>query len=116
MKKLFVIGLSLFINIENCLSSETQLTGPEIQSLLSDTVLYADAERRPVRQIFNNSGATFIISAGGQSQGTWKVQADEYCSTWPPNSAWSCYKMTRDGDVVVFISKDGSRFEMSLTK
>lgn len=97
-------------------ATEVIIDGPAITTLLTDTVLYGDAQGQPAEQLFQKSGATFYSSGGGQSQGSWKVEASQYCSAWPPNPAWVCYAIARDGDKVTFIAKSGKRTEMSLIK
>ena len=92
--------------------AELKLSGAEIQAILSDKIIYG----KDIEQIFQKSGTTFYSSGGGQSQGNWKVEGDQYCSQWPPNQAWACYDMTKDGNKIAFISKDGQRTEMSVTK
>jgi hypothetical protein len=109
MKKLLLISLLL---ISSAKAGETKLTGAEMQAILYDKILYG----KDVEQIFQKSGATFYSAGGSQSQGNWKIEGEKYCSQWPPNEAWACYDITQDGDRITFISKDGNRTEMSLTK
>jgi hypothetical protein len=109
MKKLLLIGLLL---ISSAQAAETKLTGAEMQTILSDKILHGkDAE-----QIFQKSGVTFYSSGGNQSQGSWKIDGEKYCSQWPPNEAWACYDILKDGNKIIFISKDANRTEMSLVK
>ena len=109
MKKILLISLLMICTAH---AADTKLSGADMQIILSDKTLYGkDAE-----QIFQKSGATFYSSGGGQSQGNWKIDGDKYCSQWPPNQAWACYDMTQDGNKIAFISKDGQRTEMSVTK
>jgi hypothetical protein len=109
MKKILLASLLL---ISSAHAAETKLTGAEMQAILYDKILYG----KDVEQIFQKSGVTFYLSGGNQSQGNWKIEAEKYCSQWPPNEAWACYDMSRDGNKIAFISKDGNRSEMSLTK
>jgi hypothetical protein len=97
-------------------AAETKLNGAEITLVLNDVVLNGEDHGRPINQIFQKSGATFFNSAGGQSQGAWNVQGDQYCSQWPPNPSWACYDIMRDGAKVTFVAKSGTRTEMSLAK
>ena len=94
--------------------AETVLKHDDIVSVLTDAVLHATDNSNPAEQIFQKSGVTFFSAGGNQSQGTWSVVGDKYCSTWPPNPALSCYDIVRDGDKVTFIDKSGKRYEMSL--
>ena len=111
MKKILLISLALFMT-SGASVAELKLSGAEMQAMLSDKILYA----KDVEQIFQKSGTTFYSSGGGQSQGNWKIDGEKYCSQWPPNQAWACYDMTQNGNKVAFISKDGQRTEMSVTK
>ena len=109
MKKLLLASFLMTCSAE---AIETKLSGAEMQIILSDKILYGkDAE-----QIFLKSGVTFYASGGGQSQGNWKIESEKYCSQWPPNQSWACYDITQDGNRITFISKDGNRTEMSITK
>ena len=92
-------------------AAETKLTGAEITVALSDQVLSGTGD---VSQIFQKSGVTFYSQGGSQSQGFWKVSGDQYCSQWPPNEAWPCYDVLRDGSKIVFVSGSGTRTEMQL--
>jgi hypothetical protein len=109
MHKILLASLLL---ISSAQASETKLSGAEMQVILSDKILYGkDAE-----QIFQKSGVTFYSTGGNQSQGNWKIDGEKYCSQWPPNEAWACYDMMQEGNKVIFISKDGNRTEMTITK
>jgi hypothetical protein len=100
----------------NATATETLLKGPDIQLLLADVVVYGELNGQLIDQIFQKSGVTFYSSGGGQSQGSWNVTGDQYCSVWPPNPTWACFDIARDGNNVTFIAKSGKRFEMRLTK
>jgi hypothetical protein len=108
--------ISSLIFIGQVEAAETLLKHDEIILLLTDVVLHSQSDGQPADQIFQKSGSTFYSVGGSQSQGTWFVQADQYCSTWPPNPTPACYDVTRDSDKVTFISKSGKRFEALLTK
>jgi hypothetical protein len=114
MSKLCII--LFLLGCANATASETLLNGPDIQLLLADVVLYGELNGQPIDQIFQKSGVTFYNSGGGQSQGSWNVTGDQFCSVWPPNPTWACFDVTRDGDKITFIAKSGKRFEMRLTK
>ena len=115
MRKIIPIILSSFI-ASSALAGEVVLKNAEITNLLTDIVLQGESNGQQVSQIFQKSGATFYNVGAAQSQGSWKVEADQYCSVWPPNPTWACYDVARDGDKVTFISNSGKRIEMSLTK
>ncbi|MGI9389330.1 MAG: hypothetical protein ACR2O1_04660 [Boseongicola sp.] len=68
------------------------------ETLLGQTVDYAAAW-----QDFRANGRT-LYNAGADSWGAWDVQNGQYCSQWPPNSAWSCYSvdLNADGSAVRF--------------
>ncbi len=97
-------------------AAETQLKGPEIFLVLNDKILTTVQNGEPANQIFQKSGTTFYNAGGSQSQGSWKVEGDQYCSVWPPNPNWACYDVAQDGDKVTFVSKSGKRTEMSVSK
>jgi hypothetical protein len=115
MQKILIHVFS-FLFVTDVFAAEAFLKHDQIVETLNDVVLYAENNGHSVEQIFQKSGATYYSAGGSQSQGTWKVVADQYCSTWPPNPSLACYDVAQDGDKVTFIDKSGKRFEMSLTK
>ena len=80
-----------------------KLSGAEIEAALDDHRLIYDLE---TSQDFEASGRTLYYS-GRESLGYWRIQGDQYCSTWPPNAGWECYDVERSGDVIRFISSRG---------
>lgn len=77
------------------------LTGAAISSALaSREVVYADG----THQSFAADGATFY----GDTTGHWRVEADQYCSQWPPSDRWSCYGVELSGVDLRFIAADGT--------
>jgi hypothetical protein len=106
----------LALSFTPALAAETQLSGDDIAAALSDKSLYAESRGQPVEQIFQESGQTFYLVGGDSSAGSWAVRDGKYCSVWPPSDHWSCYAVMRDGDAVTFVSGDGTRFPMRLTK
>jgi hypothetical protein len=115
MKK-FLINLA-FLVITNIAHAEPQkLNGAEISALLSDKTIYSLPAAAPSEQIFQKAGSTFYSENGNQSQGEWNIQGDKYCSVWPPSQSWVCYDMTRDGNLVSFISPSGKISSYALSK
>lgn len=114
MKFRFLLFAFLIVSVVSAavLAAERKLSDAEITSLLTDHSLYADG----VEQMFQASGATFYLQGSSSSQGAWKVEEGRYCSQWPPNQSWACYDVLRDGDAVTFVSGEGKRFPMRLTK
>jgi hypothetical protein len=105
-KRVFILALIA----TPALAEPLKLKGPEITELLSEQSLFTG----DVEQIFRRSGQTVYIDHGNVSQGTWFVEADLYCSRWPPANAAACYDVTRDGNVVTFISRSGATYPMHL--
>ena len=92
------------------------LSGEGIAALLTDATLYGSDNGQPSEQVFQKSGVTFYSVPNGQSQGSWKIEGNKYCSAWPPNPTWVCYDVINDGAAVTFVSPSGKRTLMSLTK
>lgn len=111
MKHILLICSTLVVFASSAIADEKKLTGPEITAALTDKVLTAKTD---ATQIFQKSGVTFYSENGSQSQGSWKVEGDKYCSQWPPNQAWPCYDVLKDGTKITFVSDSGKRFEMQL--
>jgi hypothetical protein len=109
MKKILLASILMICTAQ---SAETKLSGAEMQTILNDKILYG----KDTEQIFQKFGVTFYSAGGNQSQGNWKIDGEKYCSQWPPNQAWACYDIMQDGNKITFISKDGDRTEMSVTK
>ena len=69
------------------------MSGDDIRAALTDrTLIYETAT-----QHFYASGKT-LYHAGEARWGAGRIQGNEYCSQWPPNSAWACYRMQAKGD------------------
>ena len=53
-----------------------------------------------------SNGATQSFSPGGDTAydsghlqpGRWRIEADNYCSVWPPSDHWACYKIEQSAD------------------
>ena len=112
---IFLLAGSMML-LQGALAAEVQLSGAQITDLLTDNVLYGESDGRATDQIFQKNGVTYYHIGSGQSQGQWKVEGDQFCSQWPPNPAWVCYDVTREGQHVVFISRTGERTDMILSK
>jgi hypothetical protein len=108
------LGLSTLSLLGPALAAETKLSGAEIILALSDVKLTAQDDGKSISQIFQKAGVTLYVVDGQQSQGFWRVEADKYCSQWPPHEQWDCYDMTRNGKTIAFISSTGKRYEMLL--
>lgn len=108
--KALPVFLLLFIGAAQ--ASETKLSGAEIAVMLHDVKLSAKDRGLSVFQIFQKAGVTLYIVNGQQSQGFWRVEADKYCSQWPPSEHWDCFDVTRNGKTIAFISAQGKRYEL----
>jgi hypothetical protein len=113
-----MFGKTLFISLLVATTAQAEaikLSGPEIFAALSDATLYA-GDKSNIEQIFQKSGQTVYIENGQLSQGTWFVEDDKYCSTWPPGTSKSCFDVTRDGEVITFIGSSGKTYPMRTKK
>jgi hypothetical protein len=97
------------------MAEETRLEGPALTAILSGHSLYA-GNAGEIEQMFHPDGVTFYLDHGNASQGTWKVENGQYCSSWPPNPALICYSVMKENDTVTFVSNSGKRFPMRLSK
>jgi hypothetical protein len=87
----------------------SELTGTALRDAVSGrTVAYANG----ATQIFEAGGRT-AYDSGSFAAGRWRIEADRYCSVWPPSEIWSCYRVERtpDGRGLRFIAADGSTVE-----
>lgn len=78
----------------------SDMLGDEIRAMLNDRSLKYEF----AFQEFKSSGKTNYV-ADRESWGNWRVQGNQYCSQWPPNSDWACYSMQKNdkGTKVRFI-------------
>ncbi len=84
---------------------ETDMTPEEFAEILSGNTMIGEWAGSPYRQYFSENGTTIYLSNGGRSEGTWRVADDgAYCSVWPPSSTEACYKVTRQGDELIWYS------------
>ena len=112
----WALGLAFTLIFSCTAEAGDALSGQGIAALLTDATLYGTDHGQPVEQVFLKSGATFYSIPNGQSQGSWKIEGDQYCSAWPPNPSFVCYDVINDGASVTFVSAGGKRTVMSLTK
>lgn len=112
----WICGLGILVFISTASLASGSLSGEGIAALLTDATLYGTDHGQPSEQVFQKSGVTFYSVPNGQSQGTWKIDGNKYCSAWPPNPSWVCYDVVNDGASVTFVSPTGKTTVMSLTK
>jgi hypothetical protein len=95
---------------------EKKLDGEALKDLLSDITLTSTETGRVIDQVFQSSGATFTVDAETKalSRGFWRIEGDKYCSQWPPSEHWSCYHVFGNDNGVVFVSSNGTRYQMEL--
>lgn len=80
------------------------LDGSAIRTALAARVLqYQDGST----QNFFQDGRTLHENGGGVSWGTWWVEGDRYCSTWPPSDVATCYAVEARGLDLRFIGAGG---------
>lgn len=96
------------------LATGRELAGAEITAVLSDQIFVGADPADDIEQIFQKSGLTLYSANGAQSQGTWKVDGNKYCSVWPPSEHWSCYAVVQEGEVITFVSTSGTRYPVKL--
>lgn len=65
------------------------------------------------------AGTTYD-QGGNLTFGKWETQGHRYCSVWPPNETWSCYKMfidQKDKETwLIWVDDSDRRFEGKLQK
>ncbi|WP_224815211.1 hypothetical protein [Hasllibacter sp. MH4015] len=88
------------------------LDGAGITALLTDRIVTYE---NGATQRFYPSGRT-LYTHGEPSWGEWRVEADRYCSLWPPAPDWDCYDVSADGDAVNFMDDWGNDFPGTLSE
>jgi hypothetical protein len=105
-KKIIVAGLFSVIFSPAFAQDWKPLNAEGIVAALSERALvYEDG----ARQTFRESGRTTYSVGAGDSQGSWRVEGDQYCSNWPPATTWSCYAFEWDAESgrLRFVSASG---------
>jgi hypothetical protein len=103
--KIFILSLIVIASLAFAQDEETIMTAEEFQKILSGNTMIGEWAGTPYRQYFSESGSTIYLSNGSQSEGTWRIADDgKYCSVWPPSPAESCYKVTRQGEELIWYS------------
>ncbi len=112
--KCFVTWVGLVVFCGPCPATEKRLDGATLSNLLNDITLTSTETGREVEQVFRASGLTFTvdIESHAQAMGFWRIEGDKYCSQWPPSAYWSCYDVFGNEDGVVFVSSNGTRYQM----
>ncbi len=61
-------------------------------------------------QKFFADGRTLYAAGSGESWGRWRVEAEQYCSFWPPSQSWPCYgvQIEAGGLDIRFIGTSGA--------
>lgn len=92
---IWFLALSMLVFPVAALASEASLRGEEIRETLNGNTVVGVKDGQKWRQTFNSNGNTVYHAGSAQpSAGRWRVDGDRYCSTWPPQSRWTCYDMT----------------------
>ncbi len=78
-----------------------RLDGPGITEALSGRSL---GYQGGATQMFNADGTTFY----NEEHGKWRVQCDQYCSSWPPRDSWTYYALEHSGPQLRFIGEVGN--------
>ena len=94
-------------------ADDVQLDSAAITAALTDHVFTGEDKGRKTEQIFQKSGTTYYSVDGSQSQGSWQVRGDQFCSQWPPNQSWTCYGMVSDGNSITFVAASGKRYRVT---
>ncbi len=107
-----IFGLLLMVSA--AIAQERNLKGAEITAALSDQTFVGADPADKIEQIFQKSGLTLYTANGAQSIGSWKVEADKYCSVWPPSEYWACYTVALQEKTITFVSTSGTRYVFML--
>jgi len=96
----------------NADAAERKLGDDEIMAFLPTIVATGDN----TRQTFTASGNTTYSISGRDTFGTWTTRGGQYCSQWPPSTAWACYDVLLDdapgadgAPQLIWISESGER-------
>ncbi len=109
-----VLAVAICLCGANALAEPVGMDGPAIREALAGRAVAGDQGGRKWRQVFHAGGTTEYSETNGRSsnpsEGSWRVEGDQYCSVWPPSDAWACYDMAMDGEEILFIESNGTEW------
>lgn len=108
---LIVLSLTLsFAQADNTPVWEL-LNGKQIHAVLAGSSMVFP-EEDGATQDFESDGSTVWVH-GAPTFGKWKVSDTQYCSVWPPSTAWVCYNVSINAErsTVRFIGESGKIYE-----
>jgi hypothetical protein len=111
------IAFLIWFALAGCaFADEKLLDGATLKNVLSDVTLTSNETGRAIEQVFQAGGVTFTVDveSKAQSSGFWRIEGDKYCSQWPPSEHWACYDVLSNEQGVVFVSSNGTRYQMKL--
>lgn len=87
------------------------LNNDQITSALTEKEIIYKNQGNSTQTFYKNGETGFV--EGRPSLGYWRVQNNQYCSQWPPSSAWVCYNvyLHTDGAIVRFRGSDGVNWD-----
>jgi hypothetical protein len=93
--------ISLMMPLHALAEDWQRLEGTKIaQALAGRSLIYEGGQV----QSFQADGTTRYDDEVGK----WRVQGDQYCSTWPPRDSWTCYALEQSGQQLRFIGEVGN--------
>lgn len=95
-------------------AAEQKLGTAAIESILAGTLVKSDVPETSWSQFFGRDGSTEYSQGSSPAFGSWKAEAGQYCSVWPPVKLWVCYDVysdqTADGhERIIWVSEKGAR-------
>ncbi len=122
MKRIFLFAaLAGFATTATQAANFGELKGPAVRKALSGKTVYLSASGivLPIKYRTNGtmsgnlkaSAAAFTGGASAQDSGRWWIAKDQLCQQWKRwqgGKSW-CYKLSRQGQNVVWVRNDGRR-------
>lgn len=112
MKKL-ILAIAIIFTTSPLFAAEKQLSGDEINALLSGSTIKGIHFGAETRQYFSESGLTLWIKAGDEkpSEARYKIENNQYCSSWTGlwnEEDYGCFNIAHDEaqDIYYFLSDD----------
>ncbi len=122
MKRIFLFAaLAGFVTTASQAANLSALNGPEVRKALSGKTIYLNASGivLPIAYRANGtmsatlqaSAAAFAGSASAKDSGRWWISKDRLCQRWNRCQGGKsyCYKLSRQGQNVVWVRNDGRR-------
>jgi len=106
-----VLVVTMACIVVPALAAPKPLMTDEIRALLAGNTVHGTWAGREYFSYFEANGWTTYVEPGKpSSQGRWQARDNKYCSKWGEFGSESCYALELDGDTLLWITTEGTRY------